>query len=295
MFLHKRGLLYETLIALLIILISLVILTGILYAYNTTITNNIDRNICRLSVYFKYAATTAIFGIGIWEEGKLSCKTEEVKIKTTNEREVMKTLADQMRWCWWKLGEGKIDFLSDIDVGYSDSRCIICSKMLAENAKFDSEIEINKFSDYLNKNSYKFGDKKTYSSYFYGAENSQVDFGNEGVIAIDDEVPNYIIFIANKRGDIYNALTALGVIGIGGTTASALISPVATARTFLKGGSFVFKNIVSPKNLLKGASKVAIPLTVVGLAIDLSYAPDFYSTLVLVPGDEMVNRCDIIE
>lgn len=292
---NKKGTIWTVLNLLVAVIIMIVLVT--IFSPNlmgSKINTVVDRNVCELSIYLKYSATKATFGLK--ESGELKCPVEEVEIKNTDEKKTMKILADQMKSCWDKMGEGKIDFLGDIDVGItSTSRCVVCSKIIAKDQDSEKVINIKDFTDFLNKNSYKIGTKTTYTSYFYGAENAQVDVGNEGNIVIDDEVPNYVVFIANKRGDLQNTLNAMGY-GVAGIIAiSPVVRPVATASSLLQGGAFIFKNLLTPKVLLKGVAKTSGALTIVGLAIDLSYKPDLYTTLVLAPGEEIVNKCDRLE
>src|SRR3989344_2681219 len=135
---NKKAMLIGTVVSLLVVVIIMIVLITIFSPnlLGSKITTVVDRNVCELSIYLKYSATKATFGLK--ESGELKCPVEEVEIKNTDEKKTMKILADQMKSCWDKMGEGKIDFLGDIDVGItSTSRCVVCSKIIAKDE--DSE------------------------------------------------------------------------------------------------------------------------------------------------------------
>ena len=101
MYLHKKGQVINIVIVLIVILVSAAVIFLIVQTvFGVTITKNVDRRICNLSVNFKYVSGFA-FG-GLKETGKLSCKTEEVEIKTKDEKKVMKTLAGGAGGKWGK-------------------------------------------------------------------------------------------------------------------------------------------------------------------------------------------------
>jgi len=268
---------------LVVAVIFLVISVAIIEVIKDDTISVVDRYVCKLSGIIKYGSAKARFGFAEGA-GDLKCKINEVKISTKEEDKVKKKIAEEMKLCWWQLGQGELDFFSNIDLGPSDARCIICSEIKAKNDKFDQNIPVDEFIDYLNSNSHKFGDKTTYTEYFYGAADSKIDVVDvEGSIIIDDENPNYVVYMVNKVGSIDTTLDAIGYSAI----AAGVVRPSLIGR----GSWFVLKNLLRPTRLIPGA----IVITSVGFGIGVVYAPNLQATILLAPGPEIVNRCDRLE
>src|SRR3989344_3448062 len=264
---NKKAMLIGTVVSLLVVVIIMIVLITIFSPnlLGSKITTVVDRNVCELSLYLKYSATKATFGLK--ESGELKCPVEEVEIKNTDEKKTMKILADQMKSCWGKMGEGKIDFLGDIDFGQSDARCLVCSSIITK----EDEVKINtkEFSEFLNKNSYKIGTKTTYTSYFLGSENAEIDLGDSEIV-LNDKNPTYVIFMATKNFDEWKDQALKDV------------------------GGLVAGRIIGGWLLGIGPAKVAFGI-VGGVATSLAYKTEFQPTIVIDNGFGMSEKCDRLE
>ena len=285
----KKGGVPWVIVGLIIIILSAVLLVSVIGVYGFAVTKSVDRTVCMMSVVFRYSSG-GLFG-GLWDTGKLKCNTEEVEIEDPDVGEVMGTVADQMRWCWWKMGEGKIDYLSSIYFGEKNAACVVCSIINSEGeVKFDAK----DFSEFLNENSYKFGTKKTYTSYFLGADFSELDFG-EGEIVLSKQNPLFVTFMAGKIveswpdqiikagvfGGAVATVTTVGGAAVGGLFGS--IIPVAgTGAGIVKGGLIGLKT-----GLFLGG--VTTGVTAAG------HRTTFQSTLLVSSGEELIERCDRLE
>jgi len=230
--LDNKGLMFRNIIAGIIILV----IAGILLLIITNILKgggeSADRESCRTSVLLK--AQSKIMGTPLYDT--INCKTEVHDIDQGNEEEIYKFITYRMYDCWYQFGEGKKDFLSDIDWGYGDNWCWICSRI-----DFDDNIqknlpELTGLTDYLMTEKIPLAEgEQTFFEYLYGEvydenkETFKIDEGYEDSYLTKD--PLYVAFFADKRttsedswdagtyGAAGGAMLALGACYIGSTIA----------------------------------------------------------------------------
>ena len=101
---RKKGATVQTIIISIIILVtSAAIIFFFLKAFPYKET--IDKEACHQSVILRNnALLKGEFGLEI----PLNCKTQRIKISSTNEESIKREIADAMYDCWWMLGEGKM-------------------------------------------------------------------------------------------------------------------------------------------------------------------------------------------
>ena len=125
---NKRGISGEFLVGVIITLVGAGILFLVFPSIQKLFTGTIDAESCHNSVLLRDTAIKKAGVIG----GQLSasliplkCKTEEIKITTTDTDKIKNQIANAMYDCWWMLGEGKINFLAS---GWTGKNvCIFCS------------------------------------------------------------------------------------------------------------------------------------------------------------------------
>ncbi len=216
---NKKAL-QSTLKNLLIILIIAIILFGFAKELSDGLIKQTNKEICKLSVLKK--AQFKILKAGMESDSPLECHTNYIDItekgiyisdnkkdkdldvkfkgKTKEEsNEVIKRyLANQLYDCWYQFGEGKIDFLGEIDFGKSNVRCFPCANIRFEEPFLNSftysdwEKYLDETDTPLGKSSYKkflnYKDTGVYSDEYKGKP-------------LNTEAGGYmsIYFIAEKR------------------------------------------------------------------------------------------------
>ncbi len=198
-------------------------------SFKTFAGGSTDTEICRLSVLQK-----AKYKIGETPilDTDLRCPTKnlnilygkdekisgEENIVVKNQNDVKRAIADEMFDCWYKFGNGEIDFVKGkFDPG-DDKTCFVCTdirfgKNLVASTAIGNRIE--HFEDYLSQTGIP-GRDITYWEYFGGkieAENNQPNIN----IKLDE--PQIVVFAVVKEGTWERWLTesgvSLGVVGSG--------------------------------------------------------------------------------
>ncbi len=188
-----------------------------------------DTEICRLSVLQK-----AKYKIGETPilDTDLRCPTKnlnilygkdekirgEENIVAKSQNDVKRAIADEMFDCWYKFGNGEVDFVKGrFDLG-DDKTCFVCTDIrFGKNLVSSTAIgnRIDNFEDYLSQTGIP-GRDITYWEYFGGrieAENNQPNIN----IKLDE--PQTVVFAVVKEGTWERWLTeagvSLGVVGSG--------------------------------------------------------------------------------
>lgn len=150
--LNKKGeLTTQQLVTIIVLIISFVVLLFLIFRLNLGETTT--KEICHNSV--------AMMGQNIFKTGSLDCKTSYVCISgggkcedfnpsTTIdidmkqeepevENDIMEAVAEEMADCWWMFGEGKVNYVGEIDLSKVTGKkaCALCSIIA-----FDKEIQV---------------------------------------------------------------------------------------------------------------------------------------------------------
>lgn len=267
----KRAIVAGTLVVIILLVLSLIILIPVIYSQGDVVLAATDRYICKLSAVAKYLTTIQVKESSF----NLNCKTHDVEIKTRYDLEkVNQIIANEMRLCWWQLGEGKLDFYSRLAF-WSPTKCVICSKITSEDS---IEVDQKKFEDFLNNNKVSFNSQNTYSEYFSRAKNAKISYGGREKILVSNDAPLYVVFGVTKTGGLIDNLWNKPEYS-GALLGSSIVAGA-------KIGS-----IIPLTGTIKGAAGGAI----FGLAVLQAYKNNFNPSLLLISGKEVVDTCDVLE
>lgn len=161
-----------------------------------------DIELCRISVFGK--AESKKLTVGQESLTNLQCFTRYVDVRgngiyvnsetkkgydirfesSSNRPEIAKRfVADELRHCWYQMGEGAMDPFGAQDAGLSplsdDSHCVICSEIQFS----DKSIPMDSFTDILKQK--MTGSQSTYNDYLYkGQEVLKLDYNTSKTYAI---------------------------------------------------------------------------------------------------------------
>lgn len=163
---------YVVLMIIALITIALIVLLFI----NLKNSQRFDRDACHEAVVYRGTINEALdndleIGKIIVDRAvqaiRLSCKTDEITISTTDKEEIKKQIADEMTSCWAMLGEGKVNFFGR---GWSDeNRCVFCSKIKFSDKVKKNVDEINDLSTFMLETRMP-GKDITYTDFLAGSE-----------------------------------------------------------------------------------------------------------------------------
>jgi len=138
---NKKGLEFNMLIAIIIIIIGAVVLFPVISYTMTKVDDSSAPSICRGSVALRDASTKE-FAAGTikFTPVPFLCRTTDKTLKPTSKEQLKKDLSDMAAVCWWQFGEGMIeDPFREGNVGGSDS-CFICNTFtIRETAAFSTK------------------------------------------------------------------------------------------------------------------------------------------------------------
>lgn len=112
--------------------------------YGETSTGLTDREICRNSVLL----SSKLGKVSLNPD--LKCQTKLVHINTDDKQEVMRGIADELYWCWYMFGEGKINFGDNWEFLEGENGRFACSVItFGEKTKNLKSISAVEFRDFL--------------------------------------------------------------------------------------------------------------------------------------------------
>jgi hypothetical protein len=260
--LNKKGdMQYELPVKIIGSVVVLIILVGIVvFIFEEVVNPTTNDEICRTSVALK--TKTKVPG-GYKTLTDLKCPRSQVDSKAKTKDQIKLELATQMYRCWYKFGEGKLDFYSNIDPGFSETHCLICSEIYFEDGV--EELSFGEFGSYLNNRNLP-GQTKTFSEYFKGEKNSKISMfpasGDDSVRAssiMELDKPVYVVYKVNKRSETLEEIkdvVGTGAYGAGaktyGVIATKLATNVGTRLIPIVGWSLVIKDVVDFAVLKEG-------------------------------------------
>lgn len=221
---NKRGITVQsTLIGIIIAVLAAAIIFFFIRAlpYRETV----DKEACHNSVILR--SNALLKGESILPETMpLNCKTQEIKISSSNEEFIKREIANAMYDCWWVLGEGKLDFFPESGwkdwgvpgLGTSKANCMICATIKFEGAAKGKQLDL---LSYLEET--KVPTKNiTYLEYF--SEDPDAKLPSELKVETLDTSKDYaIIFMGISGAEVKRTiLTSVGV-GAGGAFVSGKI------------------------------------------------------------------------
>jgi hypothetical protein len=260
----------ERISKIIIIIIGLAIILGIFAIKAEDVKNLIKGTSCSADVIQK--AKFKILGKSGVE--LRHCEMNTLKFESKKDLEKAKEkIANKMYDCWKQFGRGEIDFLDDLDFGTSETYCFICTQIT-----FSKDLrnkKITGFAKYLDETLIPLGNI-TYTEYFTKSKNTKFnipELSELKEISANEDI--YILFVA-KKGDIFEELKDLDKLEIG-----AVI--VSSAAGFLIGGPLggIATGIIS------ATATGTITATIMGIA----YKTKYYSALVLLQTDKLVEAC----
>ncbi len=250
---NKRGeLTTKQIVVMIILIISFVII--LFFIFQLSPIETADKQICHDSVVLR--GNSLIGGQTL----PLNCKTNFVYVTASSTKsnkrmstpqrvvdvrtkeDVYEFLANDMYDCWWMYGEGKVDYLGEVD-WTSNSYCSICSqivfdesvkKIFADNGGKLSKDDF--YKTYLTKNIP--GKQTTYSEYLLGTKNPddyltqyniETSSGEQTVGATSwgntDLDKTQILIMSIKSEVSTTAWVLTGAAVVGAITAGVLLTP----------------------------------------------------------------------
>ena len=231
---NHKAMTQETLIAVIIIVISFIILGYAALRITGIIGPTFSKETCHSSVVLR-GSSSIIKNLGFFPG--LKCKTEYKclsmggkcppnyeTIPVANEDDIKRELANAMYDCWWQLGEGKINFLGKTFL--TQQTCLFCSQIA-----FDDKIKknyplINGFSEYLSTTSIP-NTAMSYSTYFFSSStipDIQIDTSK-------DYVTNFRVI---KQGTLAkNTGNLASIVGAGAIVVTTLITGGLTLGVYV--------------------------------------------------------------
>lgn len=196
----KRGIAYETLVKVMmwaVVLLGLSIL-AVQFVRFTLDEGSIER--CRFSVLTnsKVHESTETTHVAIVSkvDVPIDCPAHEIEIESKNKAEQVRLIGEELRSCWYKMGEGNLKVFGTNYITETDeSFCVICSQF-----KTGDNLEPSIIDKYLNDPEKKIpGKDVTYSQYigllnnaassiFYDFDEHERKFTNQDIaVAMNEE------------------------------------------------------------------------------------------------------------
>jgi hypothetical protein len=169
----------------------------------------------------------------------LNCKTQEIKITTTNEEMIKREIANSMYDCWSMLGEGKLDFFGNdvwgtAGAGKSKSACVICSTIEFDDQllQHPKELELLKYFQET-----KISDKNiTYLEYFSDQNGAKLTTIPPKADLLKTNQTYAVIFMGIHGGSFRDALVrVIGVAAGGAVIGGGLGGPTGAGWGLLLG------------------------------------------------------------
>lgn len=209
---EKRGQEHHEVVLWTIGLAGLLVFGVFIYALYAKTPAVLDKEACRESVAKR----------GLWVinslpddlKPEIRCKTQDIVIKSANEGEIKKQIANSMYDCWDMLGEGKVDFL-DTGAGFgftnAESSCLICSTIKFSGSIKKSPKTIS-IGSYLKET--KIPRKSiTYLEYFTDQEGADLPAGFQ-ISPIRTDQDYAVIFFRFESQDAWNLIARdAGIVG----------------------------------------------------------------------------------
>jgi len=264
---NKRGTLVQaTLIGIIIILLGAAMIFFFLKA--VPFNEQTDIEACHNSVILRNNAL--LKGEGPTPEIPLNCKTQKVKISTTNSEIIQKEIANQMYTCWWMLGEGKMEFWSEsswkeFGLGNVKSACVICSTIEFSDALKRKNLQLD-MASYI-ENTKVPSRNITYLQYF--TEDDDVKFPTDvDATKISTDKDYVVLFMGIEGDELWEPIARDLSVAAGSIIGSSFLIGPKWTGTLAK---WTGRGITAPVQLAGKSIGISIKAGVAGLLIGAAF------------------------
>ncbi|MBT6760756.1 hypothetical protein HOA88_00605 [Candidatus Woesearchaeota archaeon] len=205
---RKGDLQHSTMILLIMAGIGLIIYSLFFASLKDVVEATAEDEVCRTSAAIK--ARTGVMGAE--SSVDLKCSINDFESDAMKKEEVKLELAKEMYRCWYKYGEGKLDFYGGWDWLGSETHCLICSRIGFRDDV--EEVSFGEFDAYLN--SPLPGREETFAEYFTQTPNAKIQLGSpsgEGNVPPESKMNLsqgvYVVFRVNKYNEDNQAIASL--------------------------------------------------------------------------------------
>lgn len=197
-------------------IILLVITAGILIFFAANlfgfVGEEVDKDTCHTSVMLRSQesivkeATQRIFPLRCKTEDKCltmggKCPEGYSKVDVKDENEIKKEVANAMYYCWWMLGEGKVNFIGR-PLLENERSCVICSKISFSDVTKQRVSTVNNFFDYI-MNAQVPIKNITYLEFF--SQNKQI-LKDESMPTISTSQDYWVVYVLSEKTQITKAV-----------------------------------------------------------------------------------------
>jgi hypothetical protein len=193
----KASMIGSQLVIAILIIISFIVVVSFFLNASQIIVSESDDKICRTYVS---VISTSLNKITLQEFTKnlgIKCKKDVIKSSANGKDEVFQEMAETMKRCWYRYGEGEYDFMSNFDS--QGDFCFTCAKITFDNddSIYDYGRSDDSFIEWIQKpeNSFKLENEKvTYYDYL-NLKYPVVDDSDENVYL---EVNRLLLELSNE-------------------------------------------------------------------------------------------------
>ncbi len=254
---NKKGLTQQTIILLIVLLVSFAVIFMVLRGYGEIIPETLTKEACRDSALLRAGAINNLKLAGRTLIGlpELKCKTEYKclssggscregygKVNVINDEAIKREFASSMAECWSTLGEGKVDFVGP-ELTTIQNVCVICSVISFDESAKTSRKEISGLANYLSENKLPLRNT-TYLQYL--SNNPRAELVGVGR-PLDSSKEYAVIYGVYTKEYLTNLIGATaGGVAVGGgavflgskagAVIGSVVGPIGTAGGLIVGG-----------------------------------------------------------
>lgn len=163
-----------------------------------------SRSTCQNSFMLKSKSEIPVVGPNI----ELACTTYEYNIESADIVSVQKAIAEELYYCWWQSGKGKVD-LDKWRITSPGYTCFICAEIRFSEGMLKNFPESQKIdmASYLNSYFIPGSNKQTYSDYFLGEKEGFNSQNIRNDLTFSDKI--FVVFKFDKTLIDFKAKYAL--------------------------------------------------------------------------------------
>lgn len=207
---NKKAFELSWAVGLAIAVLVLIVVVVFIGKSTTFIGEKAKDTMCRKSVEESVRLDTGIIAKSLDYAEIINCPTHYLTVDTSNSDEANKAIAEEIRKCWWQMGEGKLTLFQHSDAVF----CVVCSVI----EKWTGEKPVTGLDTWLAKNNMP-GTKDTYLWYLTGTKGTYTDYVKTTEIEtpgtgsfqslgkIDTSKPYAVLFVYTKEAFEWDATT----------------------------------------------------------------------------------------